>query len=67
MVYSNLKPCCYKCNTPQIETDRVEGCVYYDKERGLTRDVSYTIYCAHACVCKHYNSNYAALFDELQK
>lgn len=53
MIYSNLKSCCYKCNTPQIETDRMEGCVYYDKERGLVRDVSYTIYCEHACVCKH--------------
>jgi hypothetical protein len=54
MIYSNLKPCCYKCNTPQIETDRTEGAVYYDKERGLCRDIYYTIYCEHACVCKHY-------------
>ena len=60
MVHSNLKPCCYKCDTPMIETERFEN--------GLPGNVSYIIYCEHACVCKHYlASPYAHLFHEQEE
>lgn len=47
MIHNHLKPCCYKCNTPLIETDRMERAPF---------DISYIIYCEHACVCKHYHN-----------
>lgn len=47
MIHSVLKPCCYQCNTPYIETERIEHAPY---------DISYIIYCEHACVCKHYDN-----------
>lgn len=48
MIHSNLKPCCYKCDTPLIETERIEH---------RPHDISYFIYCEHACVCKHYTGD----------
>ena len=47
MIYNYLKPCCYNCDTPLIETERTEH---------WPNGSSYFIYCAHACVCKNYNT-----------
>ena len=52
MIHNHLKPCCYKCDTPLIEAERMEY---------TPRFISYIIYCEHACVCKYYTgdtSNY---------
>ena len=48
MIHLGLKPCCYECNTPLIETERIEH---------WPLNISYFIYCEHACVCKHYTGD----------
>ena len=50
MINTRLKPCCYKCDFPDIEVD--SRCISSFLEKDKITNC--TIYCAHEKVCKEY-------------
>ena len=49
MIETRLKPCCYKCNFPDVAVE--SRCLGFMLDEKTT---NCTIYCTHEKVCKHY-------------